>query len=363
MKPDRKAAPGAASRPRPAAVVLAFALFLTCQAPAEASDPPPDVLFIVLDDLNDWVGVLGGNPQARTPNIDRLAARGMVFTNAHTVATSCLPSRAAMLTGISPFNSGVYDQSGDWRDVELLRSVATLPQFFRESDYTSVGAGKIFHAHTYRAAGYPGQQDEDAWDAFYPSFERQLNDEVRPHDAPTNGNPLVVEATEGGEVDVHWLHTGFDWSPVIVDDRAMGDGQVVAWIEEQLLAETAGPRFVAAGIYRPHLPWYVPPAYFDLHPSGGIVVPDVPDDDIDDLPAAAPFQDMPHGPLTPTGQHEWVVENGLWQEAVRGYLASISFADAMVGRIIDALDRSGRAADTVVVLVSDHGFHLGEKKR
>lgn len=345
------------------AVLLIGSGFLWLPISSTAGEERPDVLFIVVDDLNDWVGVLGGNPQAQTPNIDSLAARGMTFTNAHAVSTACLPSRTAMLTGVSPFTSGVYDQSGDWRDVEMLQNVPTLPQHFRESGYVTTGAGKIFHAHTYRSIGLSGQQDVDAWDAFYPSLERQLPDELRPLDAPVNGNPLVVEATEGGSIDVRWLHTGFDWSAVVADDRAMGDGQVTAWIEEQLLATSAGPRFIAAGIYKPHLPWYVPPAYFDLYPLESVAVPDVPDDDLDDVPEAAPFQGRPGGPSEPTEQHEWVVSNDLWQGAVRGYLASISFADAMVGRIIAALERSGRADDTIVVLTSDHGFHLGEKKR
>ena len=330
---------------------------------ALAEEPQPDVLLIMIDDMNDWVGVLGGNSQAITPNIDALAARGMVFTNAHAVSTACLPSRTAMLTGVSPFISGVYDQTGDWRDVEALQELPTLPQYFREAGYDTSGAGKIFHAHTYREYGFSGQQDADAWDRFYPSFERQLPDEVKPPSPPTNGNPLVVEATEGAEITVRYQHIGFDWSPVIAEDDAMGDGQVVSWIERQLSSPANGPRFIAAGIYRPHLPWYVPPAYFDMHPVDSIRIPDVKEDDLDDVPSAAPFQDSPGSQLKPTEQHDWVLKNDLWAEAIQGYLASMSFADAMVGRIVKALDGSGRADRTIVVLVSDHGFHLGEKGR
>jgi len=322
----------------------------------------PDILFIAIDDMNDWVGVLGGHEQTKTPNIDRLASQGMVFTNAHTVATSCLPSRTAVLTGVSPFKSGVYNQSGDWREVEALQGLATLPEFFREAGYRVVGAGKIFHAHTYSVEGYPGLQDNDSWDEFYPSFERQLPDELRPPGAPTNGNPFIFNPT-GKFPGPDWLFTGFDFSPLVAEDNAIGDGQVVGWMESQILKESDQPRFFAIGLYRPHLPWYVPEKYFAMHPLEEIRLPEVKEDDLADVPDSAPFQGDRLAALGPTSQNDWVIKNDLWARAVQGYLASLSFADAMVGRILDALDKSGRADRTIVILWSDHGFHLGEKQR
>ena len=306
-----------------------------------AQDGRPDVLFIAVDDLNDWVGFLGGHPQTLTPNIDRLAARGLAFTNAHSPSALCNPSRTALLTGLRPSTSGIYGNAPDWRGVEAFEDIATLPRHLRDHGYRTLGAGKIFHAHTFGPDGFTGFNDTTAWDAFYPALDRQLTDEVGPPRRPASGSP----------------NPGFDWSPVIVDDRAMGDGQVVAWVERQLAAETGAPRFIAAGIYRPHEPWYVPPKYFEMHPLKSIELPRVRENDLDDIPAAALDQ------FGATRIHEWVRAEGKWPEAVQAYLASVSFADAMVGRLLDALDASGRADNTIIVLWGDHGFHLGEKGR
>lgn len=305
----------------------------------------PDILFIAVDDLNDWVGVLDGHPQTKTPNIDRLAARGMTFLNAHTPAPLCNPARTALLTGLRPHVTGIYHNSPDWRTVELFRDIQTLPRFFRDSGYRTLGAGKIFHAHTYGPSGLTGFNDTKAWDAFYPGLDRQLPDEVTPLVRPANENPGYV---------------GFDWATVVTEDFAMGDGQVTSWVVQQLLAETGSPRFIAAGIYRPHLPWYLPQKYFDMHPLEQIELPPTLDDDYDDIPEV-PGLDRNY--MRARDIHTWLLETGKWKEAVQAYLASISFADAMVGRLLDALEQSGRARNTIIVLWGDHGFHLGEKQR
>ena len=325
-------------------LLLALAATLTALAlplAADAQDGRPDVLFIAVDDLNDWVGFLGGHPQTKTPNIDRLAARGMAFTNAHSPSALCNPSRTALLSGLRPSTSGIYGNAPDWRTVELFEAIATLPRHFRDNGYRTLGAGKIFHAHTFGPTGFTGFNDTHAWDAFYPALDRQLPDEVGPPVRPASGSRVP----------------GFDWAPVHVDDRAMGDGQVVAWAERQLAAETGSPRFVAAGIYRPHEPWYVPPRYLEMHPLDSIELPAVRAGDLDDVPAAAPAQ------FSARQIHEWLLAEGKWPEAVQAYLAQISFADAMLGKVLDALDASGAADDTVIVLWSDHGWHLGEKHK
>ena len=305
--------------------------------------PPPDVLFIAVDDLNDWVGVLGGHPQTRTPNIDRLAARGMTFTNAQSPSALCNPSRTALLTGLRPASSGIYGNAADWRTQPVFAGATTLPRHFRDAGYRTLGGGKIFHAHTFAESGFAGYNDTTAWDAFYPSLARQLPDEIGPPVRPTNNNPWVA---------------GFDWWPLVAEDAAMGDGQVVAWAERQLLAETGTPRFVAVGLFRPHLPWYVPERYFAMHPLADIQLPEVIENDLDDVPPIAR-----KSAFRSTELHEWIVKEQKWKEGVQAYLASVSFADAMVGRILDALDASGRADRTVIVLFGDHGFHLGEKAR
>jgi arylsulfatase A-like enzyme len=305
-------------------------------------------LFIAIDDLNDWVGVLGGHRQSKTPNIDALAARGMVFMNAHTPGTSCNPARTAILSGLRPATTGIYNNGADWRRVPRVQEVGTLPRHFREHGYRTLGAGKIFHAHTYGPGGFSGYNDPEGWEAFYPGIDRQLPDEVGPPVRPANGNP----SRDGGFV-------GFDWSPIVTDDAATGDGQVVSWARRQLVAESGPPRFVAVGIYRPHLPWYVPQKYFDMHPLSEIELPPTIDNDLEDVPAIAHRVRNLDGDVN----HRWVHAQGVWQNGVQGYLASVSFADAMVGWLVDALDRSGRADDTIILLWADHGFHLGEKER
>ena len=324
----------------------AFALFLFTaliagSARPVGADERPDVLFIALDDLNDWVGVLGGHPQAKTPNIDRLARRGMLFTNAHTVVPMCAPTRSALLTGLRPETSGIYGPGVDFQTVDELRDTVTLPMHFRQNGYRVIGGGKIFHAHTLASRGFQGFQHKPSWDAYYPSFERQLPEEVRPRAWPANKNPNMSYGL-------------FDWSPVATEDYAMGDGQVVNWAVEQLRRKREQPLFLAVGIYRPHMPWYVPRKYFDLFPLEEIELPPTVADDRADLPEIAK-QGVTYQ------AHQWVVETGGWKAAVQAYLASIAFADEMVGRLLDALDASDRADETIIVLWSDHGYHLGEK--
>ncbi len=326
------------------ALLLLWALVL----PAQVQDAGrPDVLFISIDDLNDWVGVLGGHPQALTPNIDALAARGMLFTNAHAPSALCNPSRTAIFTGLAPSTTGVYGNAPDWRTVKRLEGIATIPKYFRDQGYRTLGAGKLFHAHSYSVAGFSGYNDLTAWDAFYPSLDRQLPDEMGPLDRPANDNPFS---------------RNIDWAGLVTEDSAMADGQVVGWGEQQLTADAGEPRFVAIGLYRPHPPWYVPQKYLDLYPLEDLELPHVLQTDLDDVPAAA-LQGVFSGNMPPMGLHAWAVDAGVWKEGVQAYLASVSFADAMVGRLLAALDRSGKAENTIIVLWSDHGWHLGEKLR
>ncbi len=312
-------------------------------AAAQPAAERPDILFISVDDLNDWIGPLGGHPQARTPNIDRLAARGLTFTNAQSPSSLCNPSRTAIMTGLRPSTTGVYGNGSDWRQLPQFAGVTTLPKFFLENGYETFGGGKLFHAHTFGGGEFAGFNDLEAWTDFYPYIGRQLPDEIKPPRVPANQNTVF---------------SGFDWAPIVADDRATGDGQVVAYAERQIAADRNAPRFVAAGIYRPHLPWYVPQKYFDMHPLDEIVLPAVIENDLSDLPPISR-----KSTFLGHEAHEWVLETGNWKSGVQGYLASISFADAMVGRLLDALEASGRADNTIIVLWGDHGFHLGEKER
>ena len=328
-------------------LTIAIAALLNPLVVSGETSASPDILYISIDDLNDWVGPLGGHPQAQTPNMDRLAEQGIVFTNARSPAVLCNPSRTAMMTGMQPSTSGVYMNQPDWRTLELYQNIRTIPSYFRNAGYQTVGAGKLFHSSTYNAWAYFGYNDTNAWDLYYPSLERQLPDEIRPHDRPSNGSPFSKN---------------FDWGIVAADDRAMADGQVTAWSADKIRESSAGPKFNAVGIYRPHLPWYLPKKYFDLYPLEQVELPPFLEDDLEDVPDYAK-QPSPESDMSPMGIHDWIVDADLWREGVRAYLASISFADTMLGQILDALEKSGRQDNTIIVLWSDHGFHLGEKHR
>lgn len=234
------------------------------------------------------------------------------------------------MTGIRPSTSGVYHNPQPWR--QALPDAVTLPQHFMQHGYTALGAGKIYHG------SYP---DPPSWDTYFPSQKKNKPNDPQPLNRPVNGIPRTAH---------------FDWGPVDVEDAEMGDAQVADWVISQLRKEHDKPFFLACGIYRPHLPWYVPRKYFDQFPADDVRLPKVLANDLDDIP-----------PLglkiaRPQGDHRKVLEHDQWQLAVQGYLASIAFADTQVGRVMDALDHSPHAKNTIVVFWTDHGWHLGEKQ-
>lgn len=291
-----------------------------------------NVLFIAIDDLNDWTGCLGGHPDVKTPHLDRLAQRGVLFTNAFCAAPACNPSRAALMTGIRPSTSGVYHNSQPWRQSPVLRDAVTLPQHFMSHGYRAVGSGKIYHGR------FP---DPDSWQDYWPSkIKTKPQDPTPPAQAmPLNGIPNTKH---------------FDWGPLQVPKEQMGDWKVANWVINQLNSKHRQPFFLACGFFRPHLPWYVPQQYFDIYPLDEITLPNVKDNDLDDVPPIGKK-------MAGLRDHENVIKYHQWRKAVQGYLASISFADECVGRVINALDDSSYRDNTIIVLWSDHGWHLGEK--
>lgn len=284
-----------------------------------------NVLFIAVDDLNDWIGALGGYPGVKTPNLDRLAERGVIFTRAYCSAPLCNPSRASLLTGIRPSTSGVYGNRQPFR--KALPDAVTLPQHFMAHGYNVVGGGKIYHGR------YP---DPPSWhDYFY-----------RPRD------PVPPERPLNG---IRNTSPQFDWGPIDVSDEDMSDYKVTQWGVDYLRRKHNEPFFLGVGIFRPHLPWYVPRKYFELYSLNDIILPIVKEDDLDDVPAIA------RRIARPKSDHRDVLRTNNWEKAVRSYLASINFADTCIGLLLDALDRSPYAENTVIVLWGDHGWHLGEK--
>ena len=327
--------------PQLAKTWLFFLLLLPLGQAAEAAKP--NVLFIAVDDLNDWVGVLGGHPQARTPNIDRLARRGTLFTNAHCSAPGCNASRSSLLSGLRPSTTGIYANAHDWRQAPRLKGAVTLPRHFRDTGYLTLGAGKLFHAHTFfdkkNLSGYP---DPGAWHDYFPSKTQQMPEEAVPENWPVNSSRKFYRGH-------------FDWAPLQIRNAEMADAKVVSWAAKRLAKRHEQPLFLSVGIYRPHVPWYAPQKYFDRFPLDEIQLPKHLKGDLGDVPAAGQKMAKRHW-------HEWITENGQWKKAVQGYLASLAFADEMVGELLDALDNGPMANDTLIVFWGDHGYHLGEKE-
>lgn len=304
--------------------------------PGIAKADQPNVLFISVDDLNDWIGCLGGHPQALTPNLDRLAASGVLFTNAHCPAPACNPSRGAIMTGISPHVSGLYDNRQKMR--ERMPDAELLPRYFSRHGYWSAGSGKILHYFI----------DAQSWDEYYPPketedpFPRTFYPEKRPVSLPRGGP---------------WQYIETDWAALdVTDEEFGGDWLVSQWIGEQLSKSHDKPFFLACGIYRPHEPWFVPKEYFEPFPLDEIQLPPgYLADDLDDLPPAGKKRG-------PNRYFAHIQQQDQWKKGIQGYLASIYFADTMLGRVLDALENGPNKDNTIVVLWSDHGWHLGEKQ-
>lgn len=317
---------------------------------AQANTDKPNVLFIAIDDLNDWIGCLGGHPQAKTPNIDRLAKRGVLFSNAHCSAPLCNPSRTSVMTGLHPTTSGVMGNMQDWREAPKLRYKKTLPQYFKEHGYWTGAAGKLYHANhggetgalTGGHGGRQGFNHPESWTERYPSKDVQLP------------MPAMLAGQKNNGLDIwHW-----DWGGMPNPDEATIDWRTSDWAIQQLYLEREQPFFLGLGIYKPHPPWYVPQHYLDEIDLDLVELPLIKEDDIGDLPEIAV-----HYLRNPKHFHKLVLENNLYKEAVQAYLANIAHADAMLGRVLDVLDASPHAKNTIVVLWSDHGWHLGEKQR
>ena len=308
----------------------------------------PNVLSISVDDMNDWVGCLGGYPGVRTPNIDALAERGALFRDAHCPSPLCNPSRTAIMTGLRPSTTGVYSNSQYWKPA--LPDVVTMPMLFRQNGYRVAGAGKIFH-HT---SGFnpPDQWDEyrsqhfdDPWyrrPSLYHWTERMPN----PPGHPFNG---LAGDNFAGE---------FDWGVLPGrPERTYGDMTAIRFGEDFLRRSHDRPFFLAIGLWHPHIPLFAPQRYFDMYPADRVKLPEVPDNDLDDLPPIAQGFAAAR-----RSEHERILREGKWRDAVQAYLACISFADAMVGQLVRALDESQYRDNTILVFWSDHGWHLGEKR-
>lgn len=303
-------------------LLLTLGLGLAISSALNAAETKkPNILFIAVDDLNDWVGFLDGNRQTITPNLDRLAARGVKFNRAYCAAPLCNPSRAALMTGKRPHSSGVYTNGNDWRPI--ISEELPLTTTFRKAGYYVAGAGKIYHEAFARRS---------EWDDYLKNPGK---------------DPEPVGDTGVG---------GINFAPLDCRDEDLREWKVVNYGIEQLQKKHDKPLLLTIGLFKPHMPWNVPRKYYDLHPLDKIVLPEAPLEDMSDIPPAGLKI------AKPGGDHKQILDSGRWKEAVQAYLAAISFTDGQIGRLIDALDKSPERDNTIVVLWGDHGWHLGEKQ-
>ncbi|HEY2573253.1 MAG TPA: sulfatase [Verrucomicrobiaceae bacterium] len=313
-------------------MLLLVSAFLLPSLSSVAAAAHPNILMIAIDDQNDWIGCLGGHPQAKTPHLDAIAARGTLFTNAHCQAPLCNPSRSSIMTGLRPGSTGVYGLVPGIRDVAALKDYVTLPLALHAAGYFTFSCGKVYHDGSFRPKDRVLEFDE--WVQTAPGKK-----------PPT---PLVPI----------FAHPAMDWGPWPERDEDTADWKIADAAIAKLKALPAGkPFFIACGFRLPHVPCYAPQKWFDLYPDETLIMPPVKEDDRDDLPK---FADFLHWKL-PEPRLKTLRDHNQWRPLVRAYLASTSLMDSQVGRVMEALKQSGTMDNTIVIVWSDHGWHLGEK--
>ena len=314
---------------------------------AAAADKP-NVLFLAVDDMNDWIGCLETTPRAITPNIDRLAARGVLFSNAHTAGVYCAPSRAAIFSGQFASTTGCY-QTGMY--FVGLSEIEGLQMSFAKGGYATLGAGKLFHHPA-------GAIDTRGWSEFFlrKQSQRESGWPLDSWSAETPlPDPIPASIYNRGRAVTGGLF--LEWASIPNEkEEAMADTIRINWAVEQLQKEHKKPFFLGVGIYAPHFPNYCPQKYFDLYDPDSIELPPYKSDDLDDLPPKIKKQKTARSRI-----HQRLESLGAVDDAIHGYLACMSYADAMMGRVLDALEASPYAKNTIVVFWSDHGYHHGEK--
>ncbi|MCA9143849.1 MAG: sulfatase [Planctomycetaceae bacterium] len=312
-------------------ITLLFAIVLTS---TRVAADKPNILFIAIDDQNDWIGCLGGHPQAKTPNIDRLASDGTVFLNAHCQSPLCNPSRTSLMTGLRPSTTGVYGLAPWFRTLDEYKAIVSLPQHLRDNGYRTYTTGKIYHG------GYGRGKKDNEFDV----IGTGASVGVRPKE-------MLVKTTPNP-------HPLVDWGVFPHEDEDKGDWKVASWAVEQLKEMPDEPFFLSVGFFLPHVPCYATQKWFDLHPEESLQLPLIQAHDRDDTPR---FSWYLHWKL-PEVRLKYLQEANEWKNLVRSYLACTSFVDSQVGRVLAALEESGKADNTIIVLWSDHGWHLGEKE-
>lgn len=312
-------------------LIACLTLVVSCAHAAKK----PNVLFIIADDLNASLGCYG-HPMVKTPNIDKLAKRGVLFDHAYCQFPLCGPSRNCMLTGLYPNSDGILSNAQIFR--QTIPSHVSLPQAFRLDGYFASRIGKLYHYNVPNSIGTNGHDDPGSWEVeTNPAGVDRLDEE-----------PLIYSLTPGQ------FGGTLSWHASDQPDEKHTDGLEAAdaeWILERAAKHPERPFFEAVGFFRPHTPYVSPKAYFEKYPVDQIPVVRGVAEDQKDIPKAA---------LMSYKKEQDKLTDDLRRQAVQAYYASISFMDEQVGKVIDALDRLGLSANTIIVFTSDHGYHLGE---
>lgn len=300
-------------------------------ATAVADQRRPNVLFLMVDDLNDYISLLDKYPGIKTPNLDKFSRTSTVFTKAYCNGVACLPSRTSLLSGLPPYKTGCYQNR---QPVRLPKGTVQLPSHFMQHGYIVKGTGKIFHG---------GKKFEKHWHEF--AGKRSYSPLPSPRHIPADfGLPKL-----------------WDYG-VVEDESKFSDFQNTQIAIKWLQRTYDRPFFIALGLYAPHNPWTAPKRFFDMYPKGTFEVFPHPKNDLDDLPSAGVL-------MAETTNQEWkpkvikkLMSSHHWKENIRAYLACISYMDHNLGRVLTALENSPHRDNTIVCLMSDHGYHWGEKK-
>jgi uncharacterized sulfatase len=316
---------------RVSALGLVLGLLVTAAPSWAQTAVRPNVVMILSDDLNTALGCYG-HPMVRSPNIDRLARRGVRFERAYCQFPLCNPSRASFMTGLRPDSTGVLENTTNFR--RNRPDVVTLPQLFRKHGYVAARVGKIYHYGVPNQIGTSGLDDAASWDEV-----------VNPRGRDKDDEPQIFSIKPGSG-----FGATLSWLAAEGSDAEQTDGrgaEAAVGLLERFKAQ-GRPFFLAVGFYRPHTPYVAPKKYFELYPTE--TIPLVTDPGRDHVPAAALTVNPP----------DYGISDDLKRQAIQAYHASTTFMDAQVGVVLDALDRLKLADDTVVVFFSDHGYHLGE---
>jgi len=335
--------------PNKSKCLMAIAISLSLLVATGLFAAKPNVIFFAVDDMNDWSEPLGST-MAKTPNLDRLAKMGVTFTNAHTAGIYCAPSRAAIFTGRYASTTGCYSDHVYFYDHP---EYTPLQVAFKEGGYGVYGTGKLFHHPA-------GMVDTRGWDEFYVRTEKQKQSGW-PMDGWEHGAPLPdpYPHSEFNQTDPKWKGRPFmEGGPIPNElEPKITDTIRTRWACDIIKQDHEKPFFLGLGLYAPHFPNYAPQRFFDLYPLDSIRRPEWKEDDLDDIPEAVAKRFIGRK----KNIHDKLLELGIVEKTLQAYLASISYADFLLGEVLDTLEASPHADNTIIVFWSDHGYGHGEK--